>query len=505
MSVKTDVTELVVAAQSGDINAFNELYNQSAPDLKYVGYSILHKKEDVEDALQETYITIYRSFSGQGISPIHDPGKFQPWARQIMRNICLNLIDHQKRKAGKDDLRPMTSEDGQLGMDKIDNCDEDLDFSPADVAETQYVRSLLNDALAEIPEIRQTCLALHQQGLKYREIGEKLDLPEGTVKSHVRYAKAQLKKIIKEIEDEEGVQLHGVVLLRGPKEIQALVRAYSKPSWISAKTNLKPKEPKRKKITLSTSARHIISVVTLAVIIAVVSIILSMLPEPPRVETDVPKTVQTQEQDPQERANKRLNVQDSVETLSHEGEVETAAEADPDADNQYYNPNATVSGVSVHLYPYHLWYDHGNLNVDCYIVNSTPYSASQISLYGFSVRNNDMTIAESKEETFKGLTLEPDQYVTRRIVFPKGSYKKGDLTQGLHFTGGVRYLSASEEDYEDDHNKRLSITNDKISGAAYAKDISNMKTNPAHSYEEKSNDKIEETEPANHADSAPSP
>lgn len=209
------MAKLVTEAQNGNMDAFNELYNASSKTLESIGYSILHKQQDVEDALQDTYITIYRSFSGQGIAPLKDPEKFLPWAKTIMRNTCLNKIDEKKRKAGKDELRPMNSEEDHEGMDTIENVDDDRDFSPEDATEAVFIRSLIDAALAEIPIIRQTCLSLHQQGLSYHEIGERLSIPEGTAKSHVRYARLQLQKVVKEIEEREQVQIHGFFLVPG--------------------------------------------------------------------------------------------------------------------------------------------------------------------------------------------------------------------------------------------------------------------------------------------------
>lgn len=461
MSVKTDLTELVVAAQSGDIDAFNELYNQSASDLKYVGYSILHKKEDVEDALQETYITIYRSFSGQGISPIHDPEKFQPWARQIMRNTCLNLIDHQKRKAGKDDLRPMTSEDGQLGMDKIDNYDEDLDFSPADAVETEYVRTLLNDAISEIPAIRQTCLALHQQGLKYREIGEQLDIPEGTVKSHVRYAKAQLKKAIKEIEDEEGVQLHGVVLLRGPKGIQALVRAYTRQSWISAELKEDPKISRIGKVSIAQAGKRMISA-AMAIVMAASTFVFIPLQDPKVVpNTPVVAVAQDMKKSGYKKENSgRILVNSKAPQLEEK--------------NEFYNPKTTIIGTGIQVIPYHVWYKGNRMYVDCYIVNMESSTITNLNVNEIIISNSEGVIADAAFGAIKGLALNPKEYAIHRFVFRKGTFKEVDLTKGIQYNAETTWFSSTDDVKPEDEtqSKKYYIDQDKISAPTSVKSIS---------------------------------
>lgn len=274
MPGKDDVVKLVIAAQEGDPDAFNELYNVSSSDLEVVGYSILHKKEDVEDALQETYITIYRSFSGQGIAPLQKPESFLPWAKQIMRNTCLTQLDHKKRKAGKDELRPMNSEEDKEGMDTIDNADDDRDFSPEDAAEANYIRSLITMAMSDIPAIRQTCLALHQQGLSYHEIGQKLHIPEGTAKSHVRYARVQLQKVVKEIEKRENVQIHGIVPIPlGLDKVMYLVKLKASKetkaaSWIAADSTAVAGAASLKHAAPKAALRKKIAAIAMAVVVA---------------------------------------------------------------------------------------------------------------------------------------------------------------------------------------------------------------------------------------------
>lgn len=234
------IESLVRKAQSGDYDAFNELYNRTAPELKVVGFSYLHKPEDVDDVLQETYIIIYRSFIGDKITPVKEPEKFLPWAKVIMKNQCLNFLAARKRK--KEEFRSLNSEDDQVGMDQFDNSDDDRDFSPEDVAEADEARKFIEQKMQEnVSTERQTCFALRQEGLTYREIAEKLSLPEGTVKSHVRYAKQYLQKCVREYEEKNDVKIHGIVPLPAAGMVHYLVQTGTKDSshWISAEEQSK--------------------------------------------------------------------------------------------------------------------------------------------------------------------------------------------------------------------------------------------------------------------------
>ncbi len=206
------ITNLVRELQAGNFEAFTELYNLTHTDIEMVCRGILKNPDDAEDAVQDTYLRIYRSFSHQGVSPIKDSEKFLPWAKTIARNTSLNQFNRQKRKTGLNvPLETETRAEDRL--DYKEQEDYDADFSPEQQTENEFIRKCLEESLSGLPEMRRLCLTLHQQGMKTREISEQLSIPEGTVKSHIRYAKKALEKSITEIEEREHVQLHGLVWL----------------------------------------------------------------------------------------------------------------------------------------------------------------------------------------------------------------------------------------------------------------------------------------------------
>jgi RNA polymerase sigma-70 factor (ECF subfamily) len=60
-------------------------------------------------------------------------------------------------------------------------------------------------ALAELPAKTQDCLALRRQGLKYRQIAEKLGLSMDSVKSRLKEGRARLRtRLGEELEGEDG-------------------------------------------------------------------------------------------------------------------------------------------------------------------------------------------------------------------------------------------------------------------------------------------------------------
>ena len=51
--------ELVRRFKSGDESAFTEIYENSSKLVYITGLGILNNEQDAEDAMQETYLTVY--------------------------------------------------------------------------------------------------------------------------------------------------------------------------------------------------------------------------------------------------------------------------------------------------------------------------------------------------------------------------------------------------------------------------------------------------------------
>jgi RNA polymerase sigma-70 factor (ECF subfamily) len=59
------------------------------------------------------------------------------------------------------------------------------------------LRERLRAALARLPETHREIVLLHDlEGWKHVEIAERLDLPPGTVRSHLHHARRRLREIL---------------------------------------------------------------------------------------------------------------------------------------------------------------------------------------------------------------------------------------------------------------------------------------------------------------------
>jgi len=75
--------------------------------------------------------------------------------------------------------------------------------SPERDAEREQLRARLLAALARLPEDRREVVLLHDlEGWTHREIAQRLDLPQGTVRSHLHYARRAMRAQLREWAEE---------------------------------------------------------------------------------------------------------------------------------------------------------------------------------------------------------------------------------------------------------------------------------------------------------------
>ena len=83
----------------------------------------------------------------------------------------------------------------QAGAEELDALPSPIVPDPARAAEASEWRAALHHQIAALPDKYRLVITLfYLQGLSYREMASVLDLPLGTVKTHLYRAREQLKR-----------------------------------------------------------------------------------------------------------------------------------------------------------------------------------------------------------------------------------------------------------------------------------------------------------------------
>ena len=168
--------ELVRRALKGDERAFGQLVEHYQRPAYAVAYSVTGRHEDAEDAAQESFLVAL-----ERLEECRNPDRFGGWLMTIVRNRSKNLI---RRESLRD-------------TDQVPPGARSRAPTPDRVAEVLQIREMLEQALSELPEVQRQIVLLHDlEGWKHREIAERLELPSGTVRSHLHFARKALRKAL---------------------------------------------------------------------------------------------------------------------------------------------------------------------------------------------------------------------------------------------------------------------------------------------------------------------
>lgn len=169
----TEDSALVVLARRGDGAAFEVLVRRYTRPAYAIALGVVREPADAEDVCQDAFIRALERIDDC------DPARFGAWLLQIVRNRAHSV----RRYLGVRDASP-------LDMVSV------ASRAPGPQRDTEQaqLRDDLTAALAELSEVRRQVVLLHDlEGWKHREIGELLDLPEGTVRAHLFHARRALR------------------------------------------------------------------------------------------------------------------------------------------------------------------------------------------------------------------------------------------------------------------------------------------------------------------------
>jgi len=178
--------DLVERCRQGQDEAWRELVDRFGQKVYSVAYHFTLKREDAEELSQEIFLKIFENLHRyEGTFPL------VAWVVSISRNLC---IDRYRRLKREKSFRFVSDEAVAPLLTSSDD--------PAALALRKERTRMLFSALSEIPEDLAEILVLRDlDGLAYEEIGQALELPEGTVKSRLFRARAEVARRIRERHD----------------------------------------------------------------------------------------------------------------------------------------------------------------------------------------------------------------------------------------------------------------------------------------------------------------
>lgn len=165
---------LVRKLKNSDQCSFEEVLNLYGNRLIKTCYLILNNKEEAEDAVQETFIRVFK-----GIHSFNQQSSLYTWIYAIALNICRDMLKERKYASYYEEY---ICQEGE---------------SVEDIVVERINREILREKLFSLPIIYKEVLVLfYFEGLTIKEISRILDEKEGTIKSKLSRGRKLLKSAL---------------------------------------------------------------------------------------------------------------------------------------------------------------------------------------------------------------------------------------------------------------------------------------------------------------------
>jgi RNA polymerase sigma-70 factor (ECF subfamily) len=172
--------DLIVSLRQGNRNALNTLYDRYGGLVYTLALKLLDRNDEAEDLTQDVFLSFWRQ------------EKFDPTRAKLSTYLCLVT-----RSRAIDRLRSRHSEQksiARLQQIVIHATDLPTLLESVTLAEEQII---VRQSLATLSEQQRQILELsYYRGLSQSAIATQLNLPLGTVKTHMRQGLIKLRQLL---------------------------------------------------------------------------------------------------------------------------------------------------------------------------------------------------------------------------------------------------------------------------------------------------------------------
>jgi len=177
--------ELIAQCLGGDQSAWAEIVRQNRRRIFNIAYKFVGKHDEAEDLTQDIFLKLFKS-----LGTFDRRANFHTWLISVSRNLC---IDHYRSVRKERETIDRTVDAGQLTP-------ASNDIGPLRQLERTDRRAMLREALQKLqPTLRTAVILRDIQELTYQEIADRLQLPEGTVKSRINRGRTELARQVHQV------------------------------------------------------------------------------------------------------------------------------------------------------------------------------------------------------------------------------------------------------------------------------------------------------------------
>ena len=180
--------EAMVRVQEGnDSRAFSLLHDRWQGRIERFCRWQLGDVHRGEDVVQEVFMRLYARRQ-----QFRCDGRFSSYLWRLAVNACYDELRRRKRKP--EVSLSVEDEEGNCGEAYLESEEQSVEA----VFLEQEQSATIKQSLQRLPEMYRSVVILrHYEGLKFREIAEVMEIPEGTVSSRMAEALNRLEEMLK--------------------------------------------------------------------------------------------------------------------------------------------------------------------------------------------------------------------------------------------------------------------------------------------------------------------
>jgi RNA polymerase sigma-70 factor (ECF subfamily) len=190
--MQPDERDLIVRAQTGDMEAFEELVCRYDRQVLSIALKFTRDTEQAKDVYQEVFMKVFRSLGSFAFK-----SQFSTWIYRVATNVSLSHVSSENRRR-----HSSLEEQEERGRIQGRPIQEELASKPESErkAFSQEIASRVESAMGNLSTQQRAVFVLrHYEGHRLREIAAILKCAEGTVKKHLFTATMRMREQLKEL------------------------------------------------------------------------------------------------------------------------------------------------------------------------------------------------------------------------------------------------------------------------------------------------------------------
>ena len=181
--------ELVQAARTGDMVAFEQLIARHRDKIYARAFMMMRNEDEAVDLSQEAWVKGW-----QRLVQFQGESSFTTWMTRIVINLCLDQLRKRKRQRAES-IEALEEESG--GVERLMPV---VLVNPTERMERAELRVKIDEAMSKLSESHRTVLVLHEfEHMEYKNIAKTLNCSIGTVMSRLFYARRKMALLLQDL------------------------------------------------------------------------------------------------------------------------------------------------------------------------------------------------------------------------------------------------------------------------------------------------------------------